>query len=88
MSLTPDQMVTIKNLMTNMGEDQLRDVINHANGLRDSIADRRRKELWGNVVAAIAKYESEVSEIDVDRDGGRTGLYLNKESPGVIFVIE
>lgn len=87
MSLTPEQMVTIKNLVSNMSEDQLQDIIKNANTLLDCRAERRRKELWGNVVAAIQKYVSEIGDIEVeDANGGGVLCHDSLDLPGTIYV--
>lgn len=87
MALTSDQMTTTKNFVSNMSEDQLRDIIKNANTLLDCRAEQRRRELWGNVVAAIQKYVSEIGEIDIE--DGEDGAVLCADSldiPGIIYI--
>lgn len=56
-------MKVSKQQLATMTTDELRDVIRWAGEYIDQQQNRRRKELWGNVVAAIAKYESEIEPI-------------------------
>lgn len=59
--------------LENASAEELQEIVKTVNTVMDKRADNRRKELWGNVVAAIRKYEQEVGEIDIeDEDTGRT----------------
>lgn len=53
----------VKHQMEKMDADQLRSIMQYANSINDRRNQQRKKELWGNVKAAIAKYESEIGQI-------------------------
>lgn len=46
-------------------DDELEMITKRVNTTRDNRANQRKKELWGNVVAAIRKYEKEIEPIQI-----------------------
>lgn len=65
MALTPDQQLgDVINQLHGMTNGQLKEVVKAVEEITEKRQENRRKELWGNVVAAIAKYESEIGQIN------------------------
>lgn len=66
-------------------EDELDMISKRISTARDNRANQRKKELWGNVVAAIRKYEQEIEPIQIllpDRDD--EARIVNVTHPGGI----
>lgn len=89
MALTFSQTTgDIKNIMDTLPSNDLQEIIKHANTLMAVRTDQRRKELWGNVVAALQKYGQEVEEIEIKGDIDYT-LCVDADSletPGTLYI--
>lgn len=66
---------------------ELEKAIKQAYQIIERRKENRKKELWGNVVAAVRKYESEFGEITTD-DGDRDGLICTDhlDTPGFFAI--
>lgn len=78
-------------MLSTMSNDELDMIRRMAELAKDERLYNRRKELWGNVVAAIKKYQEETGkEISVDLDGGADEGYFRLEDtakhPGTLYV--
>lgn len=83
-------MVSRQQLST-LSVDELRQTITWANEYLDKRYNERKKELWGNVAAAIKNYQEEIrEEIAIDLDGGADEGYFRLEEtaehPGILYV--
>jgi len=72
-----------------LSNDELRQVMNMIDELKTGRENQRRKELWGNVIAAISKYEDEMGQISVYcRECGSESCIssMDKNAPGYIEI--
>lgn len=82
-------MKVSKQQLATMTTDELRDVIQWASEYIDKQQNQRKKELWGNVVAAIRKYEKEIDPITIFcRECGNDCSLdeLDSDNPGYISI--
>lgn len=88
MSASSKTMEDTMRAMGAMSTEQLQEIIKRANTLTDERLNQRRKELWGNVVAAIRRYEQEIAEIELRGEIDCT-IALDPDAvdtPGVLYV--
>lgn len=66
---------------------ELENAIKQAYKIIERRKENRQKELWGNVAAALRKYESEFGEITTD-DGDRDGVVCTDrlDEPGFLAI--
>ncbi len=79
----------VKLRMDSMGIENLKEIIAYANSLIIKCKNQRKKELWGNVIAAIDKYEAEIGLIEVIcRNCGDSGSFddARKDEPGCLSI--
>ncbi len=76
-----------RRMLEDFSNDELQKVISMAEDIARARKNLRQKELWGNVMAALRKYEKECGEILVS-DGNDDGTLLVDEldTPGVLPV--
>lgn len=90
MGLTSKQRLgDIKNQLSSLTADEIKILITYANKEIERKDELRKKELWGNVVAAIKKYEKE-TDSRIYLDDGTSGIMIavedcNLSNPGYIY---
>lgn len=77
----------LKSRMEQMSDNELQAVVQYAETVRTQRSAKRQKELWGNVVSAIRKYQDEVDDI-IFQAAGYEYLVSNMETPGEIMLAE
>lgn len=80
MKLNKQQLETMENT-------ELEEAIRLAYQIIERRKETRKKELWGNVAAALRKYESEFGDITTD-DGDRDGVICTDrlDEPGFLCI--
>lgn len=90
-SIAEEAFADIVIKMKRLPPDYLNAVKKEADELIQGNIERRKKELWGNVVAAIQKYEKECEDIELEDDEGIRFFYIhcNKlRRPGRLVLVE
>ena len=77
---------SLKESLTSLTAEDLENIVKAVNAECDNRANQRKKELWGNVVAALKKYEEEVESIEVGIDHLGIDLTDTAADPGYIYL--
>lgn len=76
----------IINTLHTLSNESIQAITKEATKVIDTRKQNRAKELWGNVVAAINKYEDEIGLIKITfPDGCNMGYINDSEVPGVFY---
>lgn len=76
----------IINRLINMPPAELQEVTKAIDKITNDRIIKRRKELWGNVVAAIRKYETEIEDIEIDGISENGVPRVDTDNPGIIYI--
>lgn len=86
------ELEAIKARMEQLSLDDLHAIVKFAGMIENNRIVQRKKELWGNIIAAIKKYEGEVDIIGlVNEDSEWTFGILplqSEEKPGTLYIYE
>lgn len=83
-----EEIMITKQQLAALSSNELDLVSSIIQELKQSRLDQRKKELWGNVIAAINKYEQEVESIIIYRPvcGEEFDMQILSEEPGYITI--
>lgn len=56
------EITAIKHTLERMDNSEIEQIVQYANTIKTDRKEQRKKELWGNVVAAMTKYEEETGD--------------------------
>lgn len=65
MEVAKQEIESVRHKLERMDNDEMEQIIQYAYTIIANRNNQRKKELWDNVVAAIAKYESEIDKINL-----------------------
>lgn len=80
------ELRTIIPILQNLSTGELETLSKHINRMRDERVEQRRKELWGNVIAAMHKYCNETGEDIITDEGYLISIDKGYEdTPGILY---
>lgn len=86
--MAPDTRQIINRLI-NMHSAELQEVAKAIDKINANRVNQRRKELWGNVVAALRKYTEEVGDIKAEGSFGEGIICVDDlDNPGIVYIAE
>lgn len=79
------QIADLRALFSSMSKDELQSAKALIVQETEQRSEQRRKELWGNLVAAIEKYQREIGPISI-YDEDEYKYSIDGMEPGVIYI--
>lgn len=81
------ELENIKGWLEGMSTDDLNAIKKSIDLIQKNRIEQRKKEMWGNVVAALRKYTEEVDNIEAEGGFGEGVICIdNLDNPGLVYI--